>query len=46
MKDIKVVENTHTQMERRRDGQGGGEWKDWRWHVINRWSDKFKCFSS
>lgn len=23
--DIKVVENTHTQMERRRAGKGGGE---------------------
>lgn len=25
MTDIKVVENTQTQMERRREGKGGGE---------------------
>lgn len=26
--DVKVVENTHTQMERRREGQGGGVVKE------------------
>lgn len=45
--EIKVIETTHKQMERRREGTRGRrrDWRNWRWHVINRWSDKFKCFS-